>query len=79
MNTFINSRFSRETSIEVMKAIESMATNDEDAVEIWRDPTIKQVREIWKIVTKNGKILPSEFCWGAACDRWYEPCADNNE
>jgi len=71
MTSFIESANSRETSKEIMEAINWMATgNEAEAVRIWEDPTEAEALAIWERVTKNGLLQADEFCWGAAGSSW---------
>lgn len=72
MNEFLATAASRETSLELMRAILLVAQGDEDIAErIWEDPTDAETFAIWEIVTQNGLIPSTEFCWGkSAGSNW---------
>ena len=55
---------SRETDIEVAKAIFEIASGEDEADAIWEDPTEEQWIAIWEIVTKNGLLDGNDFPWG---------------
>jgi len=70
MSSFTNTADSRETSIEIMAAIELLARASNEAVRIWEEPTEKEIIAIWERVTKNGLNDSKDFCWGASGDNW---------
>lgn len=71
MNTFLSSASSRETSVEIMEAIDYVAGHNEiEAVRVWQEPSEAEMIAIWERVTKNGLIDAAEFCWGAAGSDW---------
>ena len=71
MSNFLATAASRETSVTVMNAIYSVAgSNDERAVRIWAAPTEPEAIAIWEIVTNNGMVDASDYCWGAAGSTW---------
>ena len=70
--TFINSADSRETSQEIISAIDALANNDEHAIGIWNDPSPQEIESIWEAVTINGEIPSTAFYWGEASNRWYQ-------
>ena len=71
MNAFANSAMSRETSDEIIEAIEFISGgNNAESERIWEEPTEAEALAIWERVTKNGLIKSSEFCWGAAGGQW---------
>jgi len=61
---FIETATSRETDVEVMQAIASIASSDSEADAIWDAPTDEQVQQIRSIVGDG------DYCWGAAGSRW---------
>jgi len=62
---------SRETDVELMDAIYKVAESDNaDPVQVWEDPTDAQLVAITEVVTKNGMIETTDFCWGAAGSNW---------
>ena len=68
---FLSSAATRETDIEVMRAILSVAGNDEAAaVRIWEDPSNEEGIAIWEIVTGNGLRPATDYCWGASGTHW---------
>jgi hypothetical protein len=76
MSKFLESAASRETSTEIMEAINSLANGRSDmhgtAERIWEAPTEREVLAIWETVTKNGLIESSDFFWGTAGSSWAE-------
>jgi hypothetical protein len=77
--TFLESRHSRETCIEIMEAILHVAGGDGDeAARIWEDPSDRELLAIWERVTKNGLRDAREFPWGVTNlgnpmqQRWYK-------
>jgi len=60
---------SHETSIEIMRAIESIAHSDQDAERIWQSPTDHEVEQIREHVTADGSVA-DDYCWGAAGSIW---------
>jgi hypothetical protein len=71
MNNFLESSDCRETSQEIIDAIALIANGSEELAErIWAAPSDQQMQKIIRIVTENGKIDTTEFCWGAAGSRW---------
>ena len=70
MSSFTNTADSRETSIEIMAAIELLASNEKEAVRIWEEPTEQEIIAIWERVTKKGLNDSKDFCWGASGDSW---------
>ena len=67
MSNFTGSADSRETSIEIMDAIEWLADDELGALEIWEAPTEEQIMSVWERVTKNG-LIENEFFWGGSVD-----------
>lgn len=59
-----------ETSPEIILAINEIAPNSAIAEQIWEDPSEADLIAIWEIVTKNGLLDASTFCWGAAGADW---------
>lgn len=73
MSTFIETADSRETSTELMEAILFIAGGNETLAEmIWTNPSDTELLEIFNVITKNGLINASEFCWGANGNKWAE-------
>lgn len=71
MNEFLKSSDSRETSQQILDAIWSISNNDEIIADrIWSNPTDLENQKIYQIVTKNGEIDPTEFCWGVEGSKW---------
>lgn len=70
MTNFIDSADSRETDVEIMKAILSVANNDEAIAEkVWEAPSQEQLNKIIVIVTKDGAEA-SDYFWGASGTSW---------
>ena len=67
MSKFTDSAESRETSIEVMAAIEWLASNESESVAIWEAPTEEQILAIWERVTKNG-LIEDDLYWGGSSE-----------
>ncbi len=68
---FVNSADTRETSVEIMEAIEWLADGKtKTANRIWEAPTELEMNTIWERVTKNGLVPSSDFCWGEEGNRW---------
>ncbi len=67
---------SLETSQEILDAIYQIAPSnfpDENMLmNIWLGPTSDELVAIQEIVTKNGMLNASDFCWGAAGTKWVE-------
>ena len=62
---------SRETSDEIMQAIDSLARHDYDeSVRIWEEPTEAELIAIWERVTGNGLRPSGNYCWGFEGSRW---------
>jgi len=62
---------SRETSDEIMQAIDALARHDYDeAVRIWEEPTEAELIAIWERVTGNGLRPSSDYFWGFGGSRW---------
>lgn len=73
--TFIATADSRETSIDVMRAIAFFACDLTEAEAIWNGDAIDvacTMRDIWERATSNG-ANDVDLCWGAGGDAW----ADN--
>ena len=73
---------SRETSIEIMKAIAFFARNKDEAERLWNGDGFGEIchlSDLWEHVTKNGRRNASEFCWGAAGKHWWQPHPFTNE
>ena len=70
MSKFTDSGDSRETSAEIMTAIESIASNEADAIRIWETPVMEEALAIWEIVTNNGLTSERDHCWGAFGGNW---------
>ena len=71
MTTFIESADSRQTSIEIMNAILWLAGwKDDNALQIWMDPSYEELLSIWERVKKNGLLDSSDFFWGTAGGNW---------
>ena len=66
--TFLHSGDSRETSQEIINAIWSISKTD--AERIWSEPDQDELLAIWEIVTKNGLLPATDFCWGASGTQW---------
>lgn len=68
---FVDEAASRETSDEIMQAIDWLARHDYDeSVRIWEEPTYEEALAIWERVTSNGVRRSSDYCWGAEGSRW---------
>jgi len=70
---FIESANSRETSIEIMKALAFFARNASEAESLWNGDgfgKIAYLSDIVEHVTKNGLIDAADFCWGASGTNW---------
>lgn len=71
---FIASAGSRETSVEIMKAIAWFARDLNEAESLWSGDGIGKVASISDIVervTNNGlRGEPSDYVWGAAGSNW---------
>lgn len=75
-NEFLESASSRETSIEILAAMLTIAKDDvSEATRMWESATDTELLAIWANVTQHGKIDSESFCWGAAGHRW---AYDNN-
>jgi hypothetical protein len=72
--TFKESAASRETSQEIIDAIDGIARDDAEAVRIWEMPSDPEMVHIWRAVTRNGLLDDYSFIWGASGDRWAETC-----
>jgi hypothetical protein len=71
---FLDSGDARETSEEIIKAIHSVASgNDDEAERIWEAPIPEELIAIWEAVTKNGLIPSTNFVWGHECQYWANP------
>ena len=70
MSNFTNSADSRETSVEIMTAIEKISASHADAVRIWEEPTREEVLAVREDVTNDGLLDAAAFCWGAAGENW---------
>lgn len=57
---------SRKTSIEVALAIFEIASSEEEADRIWEEPDDEEQMAVWKAVTEDGMLDPSEYWWGVA-------------
>jgi hypothetical protein len=68
--TFIDSWISRETSIELMRAIAAIASNLDDANRIWDNPAVFEVWTIKQALIDSG-IEPEDQCWGACGTQWF--------
>jgi hypothetical protein len=71
---FIASADSRETSPKIMQAIVFFARDLREAEALWNGDgfgCICHPSDLWEHVTGNGRIDPSEFCWGAAGTKWW--------
>jgi len=69
MEDFVMTADSRETDTEIMKAIFKIDSKNPERV--WSDPTQSEFFAIWGIVTKNGLIPSTDFCWGDEGDTWF--------
>lgn len=71
---FLASADSRETSIEIMRAIVAFARNANDAEIIWEDGIENwfpgSAKAFVNMVTSDGAFDPTEFHWGAAGGNW---------
>jgi len=63
---FIDSANSRETSVEIMIAIASIARNIAHAERIWQEPLNSEIEDI----CHNLEQAPSFYHWGAAGNDW---------
>jgi hypothetical protein len=71
---FIATADSRETSPEIMQAIAFFARDISEADDLWNGDgfgRICNLSHLWEHVTNNGRLDPSEFCWGAAGHQWW--------
>jgi hypothetical protein len=71
---FIASADSRETSPKIMQAIVFFARDLVEAEALWNGDGFGHIchpSDLWEHVTGNGRIDPSEFCWGAAGHDWW--------
>lgn len=71
-DAFIATADSRETSVEIMRAIAQIARSAEEAENIWAFADDCELIAILEIVTGNRRGDASDFCWGAAGFRWAE-------
>jgi hypothetical protein len=72
---FIASGDSRETSSEIMQAIDYFARDLSEAEALWAGDgfgVVCQVSDLWENVTQNGLHDATEFCWGAAGRNWMD-------
>ncbi len=71
---FLASADSRETSIEIMRAIAAFSRNANDAEIIWQDGIgnwdASSAKAFVNAVTGNGAYDPTDFHWGAAGGNW---------
>lgn len=67
---FLATGDSRETDSEIMRAIAGLAGNEAEAVRIWEEPTDEELLSIAKYVTNNYRLDTTDFCWGAAGEKW---------
>lgn len=67
---FIATADSRETSVEIMRAIAQIARSAEEAKNIWEFAGDRELVAIIEIVTGNGREDATDFCWGASGSRW---------
>lgn len=76
---FIASAESRETDVRIMRAIAFFADNKEEAELLWNGDgfgVICHPSDLWETVTSNGLYDASEFCWGAAGNRWWDAISE---
>lgn len=74
---FIASADSRETSVEVMKAIAFFARDEAEAEAIWNGDAIDiacTMLDIWEHATSNG-ARDVNLCWGVEGERWADEFA----
>lgn len=71
---FVATSDSRETSVEIMRAIAEIARSVEEAENIWESVDDRELVAIVEIATGNGREDTRDFCWGASGSRW----ADGN-
>lgn len=69
--TFIQSADSRETSAEIMGAIDWLSTSEKDAERIWASPTNEEMLAIWERATNNGNVDSDELYWGDSGNQWW--------
>ncbi len=72
---FVASAASRETSPEIMEAIVFFARDLAEAERLWNGDgfgSICHPSDMWERVTKNGKLDPTDFVWGASGARWWD-------
>lgn len=67
---FIATADSRETSVEIMRAIAHISRDMEEAVRIWEFADDRELVAIIEIATRNGIDAPEDFHWGAAGNSW---------
>lgn len=74
MTTFLDTADSRQTSPELLAAILYVAGGNEALAEqIWRDgPDEDEIVSIIEIVTGNGLVPTTDFCWGVNGPYWAE-------
>lgn len=73
MSEFMESGDSRETDPAIMQAIYFCAQADTaTAIRIWENPTPEEVAAVWEIVTGNGLLSSTLYCWGDAGSDWNE-------
>jgi hypothetical protein len=73
--TFIATAASRETSIEVMRAIAFFARDLSEAEAIWDGDAIDcTMQDIWENATSNG-AKNVDLCWGDAGEAWADDFA----
>jgi len=70
MEDFVMTADSRETDTEIMKAIFKIDSKNPERV--WSDPTQAELIVIWEVVTKNGLIPSTDFCWGVEGSEWHK-------
>lgn len=67
---FIGTADSRETSVEILRAITHIARNVDEAERIWEAPTEDELVAVIEITTGNGREDAADFCWGEAGSQW---------
>lgn len=77
---FIATADSRETSREIMQAIVFFARNVAEAEALWAGDAwgiVCYPTDMWEHVTNNGRIDPTDFCWGGAGAGWWSELERN--
>ena len=69
---FIATADSRQTSVEIMRAIAFMARNSKEAEAMWEGDLLGDtgLLALWEHATSNGLRDASELYWGASGNDW---------